>query len=68
MDRLFTRSCEYKTEHEAIPVIEACRKIPFVMLNEVKVKLDRMEEAGVIKRITQPTEWVSAMHIVHEPD
>ena len=22
----------------------------------------------IIKRITQPTEWLGAMHIVHEPD
>ena len=57
-----------KLKHEAVPVIEACRKIPFTMLYEMKAELDRMEEAGVIKRITQPTEWVSAMHIVHKAD
>ena len=38
------------------------------MLNKVKAELDRMEEVGVIKIITQPTEWVNAMHIVRKPD
>ena len=32
-----------KLKHEAVPVIEACRKIPFAMLNKVKAELDRME-------------------------
>ena len=34
-----------KLKHEAVPVIEACRKTPFAMLNEVEAELDRMEEA-----------------------
>ena len=38
------------------------------MINEVKAELDRMEEAGLRKRITQPTEWIRAMHIVDKPD
>ena len=38
------------------------------MFNEMKAELHRIEEAEVIKRITQPTEWVSAIHIVHEAD
>ena len=57
-----------KLKHKAVPVIEACRKILYAMLNKVKVELDRIEEAGGIKRITQPTEWVSMMHVVHKPD
>ena len=57
-----------KLKHNAVPVIEAWRKIPFTMLNEVKAELDRTEEAGVIKRITQPKEWVSVKHIVHKSD
>ena len=57
-----------KLKHEGVPVIEACRKISFAMLNKVKAELDRIEEAGVIKRITQPTEGVSMMHILYKPD
>ena len=57
-----------KLKHEAVPVIEACRKILFTVLNEMKTELDRMEETRVIKRIIQPIERVSAMHIVHKPD
>ena len=45
-----------KLKYEAVPVIEAYRKILFTILNEVKAELDRMEEVGMIKRITRHTE------------
>ena len=57
-----------KLKHETVPGKEACRKITFAMLNDVKAALDRMEEAGMIKRITQPTKWGSAMHIAYKLD
>ena len=55
-------------KHKTVLVIEACRKILFTMLNEVKAERDRKKKGGVIKRITQPTEWVSAMYIMHKLD
>ena len=39
-----------KLKQKVVPVIEAYRKIPFAMLNEVKAELDRMVEARVIKK------------------
>lgn len=38
------------------------------MFNKVRRELDRMKQAGVIKKGTQPTEWVSTMHIMHKPN
>ena len=30
------------------------------------MELERMKKGGIIKKVTQPTKWVSAMHIVHK--
>ena len=51
---------------DTVPVIEAFRKIPFAIYNEVKMELERMKKGGMIKKVTQATKWVSAMHIVHK--
>ena len=40
------------------------RRIPY----KVKAELDRMEKFGVITRVDQPTDWVSAMTVVNKPD
>ncbi|XP_048239746.1 uncharacterized protein K02A2.6-like [Haliotis rufescens] len=48
------------------PVIEACRKVPFALHEQLKEELDRMISLGVITVVTEPTEWVSSMVIVHK--
>ena len=55
-----------KLKENAVPVIEACRKIPFSLREKVKTELQRMEEKGVIEKVTEPTEWVNSMVIVHK--
>ena len=40
-----------KRAQDALPFIEACRKIPFAMYNEVKIEFDSMEK-GIIKKVT----------------
>lgn len=32
------------------------------------MELEGMEKAAVIRKVTEPTEWVKAMHIVHKPN
>lgn len=46
------------------PVIHPCRKVPFALLKPLKEELDRMEKMDVIKRIDEPTEWVSSLVVV----
>lgn len=36
-------------------------RVPFPMLQKVKEELQRMENHGVIERVTQPTEWCAPM-------
>ena len=40
------------------------RKVLIVMRAKVKEKLDRMEKAGVISKITEPTLWCAEMVLV----
>ncbi|ELU06348.1 hypothetical protein CAPTEDRAFT_30270, partial [Capitella teleta] len=35
------------------------RRIPFPILPDVKIELDELEAAGIIKKVTQPTYWCS---------
>ena len=49
------------------PVVHPPRKVPVALKGKIKDELDRMEEAGVIVRQTEPTEWVSTMVTVIKP-
>lgn len=46
------------------PVVHPCRKVPFALKHQLKEELDRMESLGVIRKIDEPTEWVSSLVIV----
>jgi len=46
---------------DANPVVHAPRKCPVQMRDEIKSEIDRMEQSGVIRSVTQPTEWVSSL-------
>lgn len=49
-------------------VVKSARRIPYAVEDRVKVELDRMEAAGVIAKVTEPTEWSSHMVIVIKND
>nr|XP_037273841.1 uncharacterized protein LOC119166445 [Rhipicephalus microplus] len=45
-------------------VVKPARRIPIALQSKVKAELDRMETAGVIVKVTEPTEWASNMVVV----
>jgi hypothetical protein len=57
-----------KLKTDAEPVIEPCRKVPFKMQEQLKEELQRMQKAGIIKPVVEPSEWVNAMHVVYKPN
>ena len=50
------------------PKILPCRKVPLAIRDDVKKELDRLVEKGVLVPVTEPTEWVSQMAVVHKRD
>ena len=40
------------------------RHVPFPLRSNVAEELDRMEKAGVISKVTEPTEWCAGMVVV----
>ena len=50
------------------PVVHPPRRVPIAIQLKLKEELDRMESLGVISKVTEPTDWVSSLVIVHKPD
>ena len=50
------------------PRINAPRKYAIALKDTIKCELDKMEQQGVIKRVTEPTEWVSSLTYTEKED
>ncbi|GBM97787.1 Retrovirus-related Pol polyprotein from transposon 297 [Araneus ventricosus] len=50
----------------SVPVVCVTRKVAFSLLEPLKADLDRMVNAGVIEKVTEPTDWVSPLVIVQK--
>ena len=46
---------------EAQPVIHAPRKCPIHLKDELKAEMDKMVKDKIIRKVDQPTEWVSSL-------
>jgi len=57
-----------QTKPEAMPVIHAPMKVPVAFKKDIEKELKRMEEMGVIKKQTEPTEWVNSMVTIVKPN
>jgi hypothetical protein len=50
------------------PVVHPPRKVPLALKEQIKEELQRMEEAGVVVKQTEPTDWVNSMVTVIKPE
>ncbi|XP_075733513.1 uncharacterized protein LOC142775690 isoform X1 [Rhipicephalus microplus] len=61
---LFTGTgCVKKVYHmvlqdNTVPVIQPVRRVPLALNEPLRDELDRMEHAGIITRVTEPTDWL----------
>ena len=66
---LNTEPVRITLQEDARPyAVHAARRIPLPLIPLVKRELRRMENEGVIEKITQPTEWCAAMVPVLKPN
>ncbi|XP_060874020.1 uncharacterized protein K02A2.6-like [Metopolophium dirhodum] len=56
--------CHIHINNEVEPIIDARRKIPFALYEQLRKELDNMCYLKVIERIASPTSWVSSIVIV----
>ena len=49
------------TDPSVLPVIHAPRKCPIHIKDDIKKELDEMVSLGVIKPVTEPSDWVSSV-------
>lgn len=50
----------------ARPVVHAARKIPFAIKDDLKSELNNLEKLNIIKKVTEPTDWVNSLVIVRK--
>ncbi|XP_014673997.1 PREDICTED: uncharacterized protein K02A2.6-like [Priapulus caudatus] len=48
--------------------VDAPRKPPIALKDEIKKELDYMEENHVIRKVTEPSDWVSSLAYSHKKD
>ncbi|XP_049270538.1 uncharacterized protein LOC125758032 [Rhipicephalus sanguineus] len=47
----------------AVPVVQAARRVPVALQEPLKMELDRMQRAGIITKVTEPTDWGSSLSL-----
>ena len=53
--------------HPAIPAEQTLlRKVPLAVQVRLKAELARLEDIGVLKKVTTPTKWVSSMVVAEK--
>ncbi len=53
---------------DAVPKQFPPRKVPLALKERTRQGLEQMERDGVIKKVTEPTEWCHAMTVAYKPN
>ena len=68
-DTLKTEPVKIHLKDGASPYdVHTARRVPIPLLPKVQMELQRMEEQGVIEKVTQPTDWCAPMVPVMKPN
>lgn len=57
---------DIKIKDNAEPTVAACRKVPLILSEQVKNELIKMQNEGIIEKVTEPTDWVHPMVITRK--
>ena len=60
-------TAKFTTDPEVKPVQHAPRRIAVTLHKEVKAKIEELEKKNIIKKETNPTDWISSMVVVAKP-
>lgn len=50
------------------PVQNNPRRVPIPVQQELKEKIDKLEEMGILAKVKEPTPWISSMVVVRKPN
>ena len=53
-------------KENATPVVHPPRRVPHAIKQRLKEELDKMENTGVIDKVTTPTDWVNSLVVVEK--
>ncbi len=63
-----TEKVHLKIKPESVPVVHPPRRVPVALRDKVHDELNRMLKLGVIRKTTEPRDWVSSMITVVKKD
>lgn len=68
--KLGTLPCQYKitANSEIALAIRPVRSVPAPLRVKVEAALNRLEDRGIITKVTEPTDWVSALVVTPKKD
>ena len=64
----FKGSVSLQLKEDAKPFVAAPRKCPINLKDKIKDELDDMESKGIIRKVDEPTDWVSSVCFVTKKD
>ncbi|KAK2710450.1 hypothetical protein QYM36_011843 [Artemia franciscana] len=60
--------CHLYLKDDAVPTAYPARRIPSSLRGKLEAELKRMEEQGIIEKVSKPTDWVNSMVAVEKKD
>ena len=61
-------NCTLKLMEQVTPVINPPHRVPFALKDKLKSELDRLDGRQMIRKVKEPTEWVSSLVVVEKPN